>query len=403
MLMDFDEKIDNLFSFLKSHQKNKVVVFLTSCKQVRFVYSAFKKLKPGLPVLELHGRQKQAKRMAIYFTFSERKYCCLFTTSVSARGLDFPAVDWVVQADCPENVENYVHKVGRTARFNSKGKSMLFLTHKEERFIGKLNSSGISCYKMKVNPERLLTVKKSLQALCTEDNELKYLGQRAVISYLNSLHRMPDKEIFDIKNINLAKFARSYGLVQIPKISYDEDGSDEEVVEDAEERGEEAMDVEDPLKHMNKKQRKLAKLKKKISSKKKGDAKDESEDEDQEEPEEDQEEKDEEDQEEDEAESEDEIRTKKDLKGQKNALHNLKRFKQGIKRAKLASSDEEDDGDDLFLTKRTDDQIKVDELDINPFKLSNKQLKKMHPDGHFQGRNQFVFTDEGKLIVTSRC
>jgi ATP-dependent RNA helicase DDX10/DBP4 len=40
----------------------------------------------------------------------------LFATDIAARGLDFPSVDWVVQADCPEDVAGYIHRVGRTAR-----------------------------------------------------------------------------------------------------------------------------------------------------------------------------------------------------------------------------------------------------------------------------------------------
>ena len=41
----------------------------------------------------------------------------LFATDIAARGLDFPTVDWVVQADCPEDVPSYIHRVGRTARY----------------------------------------------------------------------------------------------------------------------------------------------------------------------------------------------------------------------------------------------------------------------------------------------
>ncbi len=43
----------------------------------------------------------------------------LFATDIAARGLDFPTLDWVVQADCPEDVAAYIHRAGRTARYVS--------------------------------------------------------------------------------------------------------------------------------------------------------------------------------------------------------------------------------------------------------------------------------------------
>jgi ATP-dependent RNA helicase DDX10/DBP4 len=70
---------------------------------VRFAYEAFEKLKPGVHIMELHGRQKQNKRTAIYYNFVEEKYAFLFATDIASRGMDFPLVDWVVQLDCPED------------------------------------------------------------------------------------------------------------------------------------------------------------------------------------------------------------------------------------------------------------------------------------------------------------
>jgi ATP-dependent RNA helicase DDX10/DBP4 len=58
MQVNIEEKLDTLFSFLKTHQKNKIIVFFSACKQVRFAYEAFRRLKVGIPLLELHGRQK---------------------------------------------------------------------------------------------------------------------------------------------------------------------------------------------------------------------------------------------------------------------------------------------------------------------------------------------------------
>ena len=65
--------------------------------QVKFVFEAFKKLRPGIPLKCLHGRMKQERRMGIYSEFCEMR-SVLFSTDVASRGLDFnKAVDWVVQ------------------------------------------------------------------------------------------------------------------------------------------------------------------------------------------------------------------------------------------------------------------------------------------------------------------
>ena len=78
-------KLDLLFSFIKSHLKQKTIVFLSSCKQVRFIFEAFCKMQPGIPLLCLHGKQSQIKRMAIFEQFSRKTEGCLFATDIAAR------------------------------------------------------------------------------------------------------------------------------------------------------------------------------------------------------------------------------------------------------------------------------------------------------------------------------
>lgn len=96
----------------------------------------------------MHGRQSQQKRMAIYFHFKENRECVLLTTNVAARGLDFPRIHWVLQMDMAEDVQTYVHRVGRTARFVSAGKALTFLDPSEEAFLAQLEKSGISVKKV---------------------------------------------------------------------------------------------------------------------------------------------------------------------------------------------------------------------------------------------------------------
>jgi ATP-dependent RNA helicase DDX10/DBP4 len=69
MIVEPEDRLNTLFSFLKFHQKQKILIFTSTCKQVRFIYESFRKFKLGCPLYELQGHQKQKKRMAIYFTF----------------------------------------------------------------------------------------------------------------------------------------------------------------------------------------------------------------------------------------------------------------------------------------------------------------------------------------------
>ena len=138
MELKIEDKLDMLFSFLKSHPKSKVLVFFSTRKQVRFAYQAFKALKLTQSLYELHGKQEQNKRTAIYYQFVEKKHACLFSTDIAARGIDFPAVDWVVQYDTPEDISTYIHRVGRTARYKSKGDALLFLLPSERKFLDRL-------------------------------------------------------------------------------------------------------------------------------------------------------------------------------------------------------------------------------------------------------------------------
>jgi len=143
------------------------------------VFETFCKLHPGVPLLHLHGKQKQTKRLEIFNKFSSMKYAYLFATDVAARGLDFPAVDWVIQADAPENAETYIHRVGRTARYEASGQALLFLLTSEERGMkAALDKKKVPIDKIKVKSSKTISIQKQLQSLCFKDPEIKYLGQK---------------------------------------------------------------------------------------------------------------------------------------------------------------------------------------------------------------------------------
>ena len=135
--------------------------------QVKFVFEIFKKLRPGIPLKCMHGRMTHVVQQAIVADFNEST-SVLFSTDLTSRGLDIKNVDWVVQVchyfkhyyfflyftifhavtclshlqvDCPESIDNYIHRVGRTARYNKKGKSLMFLCPEEEAMLEKLKAT----------------------------------------------------------------------------------------------------------------------------------------------------------------------------------------------------------------------------------------------------------------------
>ncbi|KAB2574985.1 ATP-dependent RNA helicase DBP4 [Lasiodiplodia theobromae] len=215
------EKLDTLWSFIQASKKSKIIVFLSSGKQVRFVYEGFRHMQPGIPLLHLHGRQKQTARLDITKKFSAAKSSCLFATDVAARGLDFPAVDWVVQVDCPEDADTYIHRVGRTARYERDGRAVLFLDPSEEEgMLKRLEAKKIPIERINVRSKKQQSIKNQLQNMCFKDAQLKYLGQKAFISYVKSIHIQKDKEIFNLQKLPLEDFAASLGLPGAPRIKF---------------------------------------------------------------------------------------------------------------------------------------------------------------------------------------
>ena len=104
--------------------KNRVI--FSSCNSVQFHAELLNYI--DIPVLCIHGKQKQQRRSSVFFEFVNAKTGVLLCTDVAARGLDIPAVDWIIQYDPPDDPKEYIHRVGRTARGKEgAGRALLFL------------------------------------------------------------------------------------------------------------------------------------------------------------------------------------------------------------------------------------------------------------------------------------
>jgi ATP-dependent RNA helicase DDX5/DBP2 len=82
--------------------------------------------------LSIHGDKEQRERDQILRDFKNGEVQILVATNVAARGLDVKGVDWVVNFDCPKNIEDYIHRIGRTGRAGAKGHAMTFISREED-------------------------------------------------------------------------------------------------------------------------------------------------------------------------------------------------------------------------------------------------------------------------------
>ncbi|KAG2183415.1 hypothetical protein INT43_006421 [Umbelopsis isabellina] len=221
LVCELPKKLDILYSFIRSHLQSKAVVFISSCNQTRFVFETFCKLHPGIPLLHLHGKQKQTKRVEIFRKYCSMRHAVLFATDIAARGLDFPAVDWVIQLDCPEDADTYIHRVGRTARFDASGQALLFLTPSEnEAMQAELAKKKVPIEEVKIRASKQQSIQNQLQSFCFQDPEIKHLGQKAFIAYMRSVYLQRNKDIFKVHALPAEEFAQSIGLPGAPKIKF---------------------------------------------------------------------------------------------------------------------------------------------------------------------------------------
>ncbi|GAB5367679.1 hypothetical protein AAMO2058_001251600 [Amorphochlora amoebiformis] len=218
MIVPHADKLDIVYSFIKSHLKTKTIIFVSTVKQVKYMWEMYRRLHPGVSVMSIHGRMSQQKRIMVFQLFHQRPSALLITTDLSARGLDFKKVDWVIHFDCPDSKESYIHRAGRTARYHKKGVSLLLLDPSESKMATKLKEAGLPLKKVKANSSQLQSMSSRFASFLAEDPALKYTAQRALVSFIRCVHLAKDKEVFNVEKISLDDLAKGMGLATTPKM-----------------------------------------------------------------------------------------------------------------------------------------------------------------------------------------
>ena len=113
----------------------QVVVFFTTARLTQLYAEAFGQFPCDMQVLEMHSRKSQAQRTKVADQFREGTNLIMFSSDVSARGMDYPDVTAVIQVGMPSEKAQYVHRLGRTGRAGKAGGGYLLLAEEEKPFL----------------------------------------------------------------------------------------------------------------------------------------------------------------------------------------------------------------------------------------------------------------------------
>ena len=119
--------VGNVIVFTRTkHRANRLADYLT---------------KEGIPNAKIHGNRSQAQRTEALEGFKSGRYRCLVATDIVARGIDVEQLEHVVNFDVPHLPEDYIHRVGRTARADATGDAFTFVSPEEESDLSQIERS----------------------------------------------------------------------------------------------------------------------------------------------------------------------------------------------------------------------------------------------------------------------
>lgn len=136
--IEMDDKRFFLEKIVKEHPESKILVFVRTRVRAERVAKALERV--SIRCQTIHGNKDQHDRTQVMKQFKEGTNKVLIATDVSARGIDIPNVEFVVNYDLPEVAENYVHRVGRTGRGVHRGRAISFCSSEEKQTLEEIEN-----------------------------------------------------------------------------------------------------------------------------------------------------------------------------------------------------------------------------------------------------------------------
>ncbi|MFZ4401663.1 MAG: DEAD/DEAH box helicase [Bacteroidales bacterium] len=136
--IEMDDKRFFLERLIKENPDSKILIFVRTKVRAERVFDAM--LRVDIDAKTLHGDKDQKERLYVLKQFKEGSLKILIATDVSARGIDIPDVEYVVNYDLPDKVENYVHRIGRTGRGTKRGSAISFCSTDEKEILDEIET-----------------------------------------------------------------------------------------------------------------------------------------------------------------------------------------------------------------------------------------------------------------------
>jgi len=122
-----ERKLVQLLEEIMGEKENKTIIFFETKRKTDDITRKLR--KDGWPAMCIHGDKSQPEREWVLKEFRSGKAPILLATDVASRGLDIPDISFVVNYDYPNSGEDYIHRIGRTARAERTGTAYTFFTH----------------------------------------------------------------------------------------------------------------------------------------------------------------------------------------------------------------------------------------------------------------------------------
>jgi ATP-dependent RNA helicase DeaD len=132
--VDEDRKFDLLLRVLVKERPRQCIIFTARKRTADKLYTRLSRKLPGLAEA-MHGDLQQSQRERIMADFRTGKVVILVATDVVGRGIDVVGISHIINYDLPDDIENYVHRIGRTGRIGRDGRAISFVTPEQGRLL----------------------------------------------------------------------------------------------------------------------------------------------------------------------------------------------------------------------------------------------------------------------------